>query len=325
MNTTFSRRDFLTTSAAALVAAEIAPAAAEAEPIIDIHQHTNYRGRADDVLLAHQRAISVSHTILLPAGSAVKGPSTHEGKSFGLAAGAGGNETVLAMSRRYPEEFFFGANEVTDLPGARAEIEKYLNLGAIIIGEQKFGVACDSRESEILYKLAEEHRVPILLHFQESTYNLGYERFGKVIEKFPRTTFIGHAQTVWANIDKNYDIKQGLYPVGKVTAGGLTDRYLTDHPNFFADMSAGSGLNALRRDEEHTRGFLDRHQDKILFGSDCNDANIYGIDVNDAPAGKPVCQGAQTIVAIRQLAPSKAVERKIFFENSKKLFRLDKL
>ena len=317
-----SRRDFLRHASAALLATQVPLTAADAEPIIDIHQHTNYSGRSDDVLLAHQRAMGVTQTILLPAGSPIKRPSTHEGKSIGLAAGAGGNETVLAMARRYPKEFLYGANELTDLPGARAEIEKYLKLGAVIIGEQKFGVPCDSKESEVLYHLAQEYRVPILLHFQERTYNLGYERFGKMLTKFPETIFIGHAQTVWANIDRNYDLSQGLYPRGKVTPGGLTDRYLADHANFFADMSAGSGLNSLLRDEEHTRGFLDRHQDKILYGSDCNDANIYGLEISDPSAQRPICQGAQTIAAIRKFAPNKAAERKILYGNSKKLFRL---
>jgi CRISPR/Cas system-associated exonuclease Cas4 (RecB family) len=45
---------------------------------------------------------------------------------------------------------------VTDLPDARKEIAKYLDLGGIIIGEQKFGVECDSAESQLLYALAAE-------------------------------------------------------------------------------------------------------------------------------------------------------------------------
>ena len=79
----------------------------------------------------------------------------------------------------------------------------------------------------------------------------------------------------------------------------------------FADMSAGSGLNALTRDEDHTRGFLDRHQNKILYGSDCDDHVGTG----------PKCSGSQTIAAIRKLAPNKSAERKILFENAKKLFK----
>ncbi len=285
---------------------------AATEPIIDIHQHTNYRERTAEQLIAHQRKMGVTQTILLPAGSAVKRPSTADGKHNALGGvGAGGNETALTMSRQHPKEFFFGANEVTDLPEARAEIAKYLDNGAIIIGEQKFGVECDSAESQVLYKLAGEYRVPILMHFQHGTYNLGFERLHKMLEKYSKTIFIGHAQTWWANIDKNHTDQKVLYPKGKVTAGGLTDRYLADYPNMFADMSAGSGLNALTRDEDHTRGFLDRHQNKILYGSDCDDRVGMG----------PGCSGSQTIATIRKLAPNKAAERKILFANAKKLFK----
>lgn len=312
----FSRREFLAVSfVAGAMSLTRSSSAAEpaAEPIIDIHQHTNYRDRTVAQLVAHQKAMGVTQTILLPAGTPVDRPSTGGGKHNSLGGvGAGGNESVLAMSRQYPKEFFFGANDVTDLPEARGEVAKYLDLGGIIIGEQKFGVELDSAESQTLYKLAAEHRVPILLHLQHGTYNLGFERLHKMLEKYPQTTFIGHAQTWWANIDKNHADQRVLYPKGKVTPGGLTDRYLADYPNMFADMSAGSGLNALTRDEDHTRGFLDRHQDKILYGSDCDDRVGSG----------SACSGSQTIAAIRKLAPNKAAERKILFENAKKLFRL---
>ena len=316
-----SRRDFLlqggTATAAAWSNCSNRPTCAgietvpTAEPIIDIHQHTNYRERTTEQLIAHQRTMGVTHSILLPAGSAVKRPSTGEGIHNGLGGvGAGGNETALVMSRQYPQEFSFGANDVTDLPGGRAEISNFLDLGAIIIGEQKFQLECDSWESQSLYELAADYGVPILMHFQHGTYNLGFERLGKMLKKFPRTTFIGHAQTWWANIDQNHLDQKILYPQGPVTPGGLTDRYLADYPNMFADMSAGSGLNALKRDEEHARGFLDRHQNKILFGSDCDDRVGQG-------AG---CQGSQTIAILRKLAPSKVVERKILYENARKLF-----
>lgn len=286
---------------------------AAAEPIIDIHQHTTYRERDNATLTAHQRAMGVTQTILLPAGSAVARASTNQGTYNGLGGvGAGGNATVVELAKENPKEFLFGGNEVTDLPEARTEIEKLLKQGAVIIGEQKFSVQCDSRESQILYALAGEYRVPILLHFQHNTYNMGFEFFHKMLEKFPNTTFIGHAQTWWANIDKNHADQTNLYPKGPVVAGGLTDRYLADYPNMFADMSAGSGLNALTRDEEHARGFLERHQDKILYGSDCND------HVGTAPE----CQGANTIAAIRKLAANKTIERKILYENAKRVFKL---
>ena len=309
---TLSRRAFLAAGTGAVLATSIRDAAAApAEPIIDIHQHTNYRGRSAEELLAHQRTMGITHTILLPAGSLIDSPATHFGRSNGLAAQAGGNETVLAIGRKYSTEFLFGANEVSDLPTARKEIETYLKLGAVILGEQKFNVQCDSQRSQLLYALAGEYQVPILLHFQHRRYNLGFERFHTMLEKFPKTNFIGHAQTWWGNIDKNHDQTQ-MYPKGPVTPGGLTDRYLADYPNMFADLSAGSGLNALTRDEDHTRGFFERHQNQLLYGSDC--ADRFG-------RGKE-CQGAQTIATVRRLSSSKVIERKLLFENAQKLFRI---
>ena len=281
-------------------------------PIIDIHQHTNYHGRTDAQLVAHQRALGITTTILLPAGRRIELASTDFGRSNGLAAGTGGNASCRVMTWQYPREFLYFANDVPGLPDAPGEIAKYLKLGGRGIGEQKFNLECDSPEMMRIYELAEQFRVPVLLHFQNNNYNKGFERFGRVLERFPRVKFIGHAQTWWANIDRNYTDSQGLYPKGKVTAGGLTDQYLTQFKNLYADISAGSGLNALTRDPDHAPEFLSRHQDRILFGTDCADTT-----------GKlPECQGAQTLAAIHSLSPSETIKRKILFLNAKKLFRV---
>lgn len=317
MNSKFSisRRQFLTSTGILVAGATLNVRGAELqkpEPIIDIHQHTDYMGRTNAQLLAHQKAMGVTTTILLPAGTPAFGMSTHNGKTNGLQAKCSGNEACYNLAKEYPEAYLFGANEVPDLPDAVAEIEKYLKLGAPIIGESKFGVQCDAPEMQKLYELAQTYRVPILMHWQYKMFNHDYEHFYKMLEKYPKVNFIGHAQTWWANIDKNHLDQNVLYPKGKVTDGGVTDRLLSDYPNMYADMSAGSGLNALLRDEEHASRFLERHQDKILYGSDCLDAEGHG----------PTCQGAQTIAAIRKLSPTKAIERKLLYGNAKKLFRL---
>ncbi|HXX93528.1 MAG TPA: amidohydrolase family protein, partial [Planctomycetota bacterium] len=182
----------------------------------------------------------------------------------------------------------------------------------VVIGEQKFGVECDSAEMQKLYGLAEAYRVPILMHWQFGMYNHSFERFHTMLEKYPKVTFIGHAQTWWANIDKDHQDQKILYPKTKVTPGGLTDRYLRDYSNLFGDLSAGSGQGALSRDPDHAREFLGRHQDRLLFGSDCPDLAGRG----------PECIGATTLGLIRKLAPSREVERKILYGNAKKLFRL---
>jgi hypothetical protein len=58
--------------------------------------------------------------------------------------------------------------------------------------------------------------------------------------------------------------------------------------------------------------FLQRHQDKLVYGSDCSDLERHG----------EKCQGAQTIAAVRRFASSKKIERKRLYGNAKKLFRL---
>jgi len=284
----------------------------EGEPIIDIHQHTSYSGRTDVELINHQRAMGVTTTILLPSGRPLNYGSTYYGLSNGLQAKTTGNEACHSLALKNPGEFVAGANEVPDFPGAVSEIEKYLKLGAPIVGEQKFGVECDSPEMQKIYALAGKYKVPVLMHWQFGMYNRGFERFHQMLEKFPAVNFIGHAQTWWANIDRNHKDQNILYPKTKVTPGGLTDRLLSDYSNIYGDISAGSGLNSLLRDEDHAREFLNRHQDKLLFGSDCS----------DVPGQGNTCQGAQTIETICRLSSSKVVERKILYGNAKSLLRL---
>ncbi|MGH9658481.1 MAG: amidohydrolase family protein, partial [Bryobacteraceae bacterium] len=232
--------------------------------IIDIHQHTTYSGRTDEDLIKHQRTMGIDKTVLLPAGS-----------RLGLAAGASGNDSAVALAKKLPKEYVFFANELPDIPEAKSVIEKYLRMGAIGIGEQKFPVECDSKHIDLMADIAHYFDVPVLMHFQHQAYNLGFERFHKMIERHPQTRFIGHAQTWWGNIDKNHD-QTVMYPKTPVTPGGITDRLLADYANMFGDLSAGSGLNALLRDEDHAREFLKRHQNKLLYGSDCNDVDGAG-------------------------------------------------
>ena len=314
----WSRRDFLNVSGAAVIGVAVrgvgaaAPPLAQTAPVIDIHQHLGYAGRSDAALLAHQRTMGATTTILLPAGRPVSTPSTHDGFSNGLQAKCLGNDACFAFARAHAPEYWCGANEVPDIEGATAEIDRCLKRGALVIAEQKFGVECDSLEMQKIYQLAESAGVPVLMHWQFKMYNYGFDRFAKMLEKYPRVTFIGHAQTWWGNISKDFADQSVMYPKGQVAPGGLTDRYLSDYPNMYGDLSAGSGLNALTRDEAFTRDFLSRHQDKLVFGSDCDDVDGQGTG----------CQGAQILAAVRRLAPSRAIERKLLHDNAKKLFRI---
>jgi predicted TIM-barrel fold metal-dependent hydrolase len=244
--------------------------------------------------------MGVTRTVLLPAG-----------RYYGLDAQCGGNETVYDLVQNHPDKFLYFANELPYLKEADAVITEYLKKGARGIGEQKFRVLADSAYLDRIARIAGEYGVPILLHFWDGDYNMELQRFHKILERHPTVNFIGHAQTWWGHIDKNYNTVEA-YPKGKVTPGGITDRLLADYPNMFGDLSANSGLNALTRDPEHTRGFLARHQKKLLFGTDCED--VFG--------GTDKCTGTKTLTAIRTYAPSKIAERRILWENGASLLKI---
>ncbi|MBI2689896.1 MAG: amidohydrolase [Acidobacteria bacterium] len=295
MPTDMTRRQVLMVGATAAAAAQ-----APAEKILDLHQHSPYSGRTDEQMIAHQEKMGIFKTVLLPAGA-----------RYGLAAGAGRNDICYNLVKKYPQKFVFFANEGPSPDHTRAEIEKYLKLGAIGIGEQKFPVDADSPHVHLIAQIAREYKVPVLLHFEHNTYNIGFQRFYRILEKYPTVDFIGHAQTWWGNIDKELQ-QEVLYPKTRVSPGGITDQYLRDYPNMYGDMSAGSGLNALLRDEDHARGFLERHQNKLIYGSDCSDP--YGEGER--------CSGSKQIETIKRLSPHPSVTRKIFWDNGVRVLKL---
>ncbi len=301
-----TRRELLGAGAAALCscAGGNAPAspdrAAPQLTVVDFHQHTNYKGRTDEVLVTHQREMGAALTVLLPAGS-----------RYGLDAEARGNDSVVALAQSHPDEFVYFANELPDIPETRNVLERYLDLGAKGIGEQKFPVACDSSAMLLVFDIAKAYEVPVLMHFQHDRYNTGIERFHAILERYSDVNFIGHAQTWWGNVDRDHD-QTVMYPKTPVTPGGITDRLLSDYPNIYGDLSAGSGLNSMLRDEDHARGFLDRHQDRLLWASDCNDRT----------AGSPDCIGAKGLEAVGRLSPNPDATAKILSGNALKLLGL---
>jgi hypothetical protein len=92
-------------------------------------------------------------------------------------------------------------------------------------------------------------------------------------------------------------------------------------------MSANSGNNALSRDPDFSRDFIIRHQNKLVFGSDCScvDGKGGGVSQNNNPeasrlAGK--CVARATLELSKQLT-SPQIFRKITWENGVQLFRIE--
>jgi predicted TIM-barrel fold metal-dependent hydrolase len=308
-----NRREFLETVAAAAVVPALGrqPAASEwGTPVFDLHFH-----------MRPQPAGNVAH---------LDGAGVTKANLLTRAAAA---EQVQAVQAAAPGRFtWFSSYDVTR-PDAERVLTQAVKNGAQGFGEMKFHVAADGPELRRMYALAAELRVPILVHFQEvdhfpdeGTWSTGFAKtFESMLKAYPRTTFIGHADAFWANISEDYH-NEAAYPTGPVRRGGVTDRLLGDYPNLFGDMSANSGNNAMSRDPEFTADFLKRHQDKLLFGSDCSCTDGHGTGVSQAnnPAAARIagkCVARETLGLLKR-SSSPAVFQKIAWANSHKLLKI---
>jgi predicted TIM-barrel fold metal-dependent hydrolase len=197
----------------------------------------------------------------------------------------------------------------------------------------KFHVAADGPELRRAYALAADLQVPILVHFQEvdhfeneGTWSTGFARtFESVLKAYPKTTFIGHADAFWANLSADYR-NQAAYPSGPIVRGGITDKLLGDYANLYGDLSANSGNNGLSRDPAFTADFLERHQNKLMFGSDCSctDGHGGGVSQSNNPAASRLagkCVARETLTVLKSKA-GPPVFKKIVWDNVHKLLHI---
>ena len=237
------RREFLIRGGSAAVSLPLVALgsgetrAARPIPILDIHQHPDFDKRSVELLLVHQRYHKVTTTVLLPGDGWM-----HRRMS--------GNDEAWSHVRKHPDEIVTFCNVDPEREDAVKVLQKHLDKGALGIGEQKFELDANSPQMRRVYDVARDYGVPVLLHFG-SKHNHGFERaqpriraFHKILEAYPQVGFLGHAGTWWSNISR--DGKRE----GKVQKGGLSDKLLADYPNMYGDLSAGSGLNALKPGQE---------------------------------------------------------------------------
>lgn len=306
------RRELLQSMAAAGVTAELLQAQAAPDwggPVLDAHLHLRKDAGG---CWTHMLGCGVTQAVLLTR--------------------AADQERATQEMERRPGRYARSVSTDPAAPDMEKVLRAALEGGAVSIGELKFHMALDSPGMRRLYDIAAERNAPVLVHIQtfphypgEEPYNNGYTRFDRILKAHPRTTFLGHADLFWAHISADVPADRG-YPNGPVRRGGLTDKWLADFPNLYADLSANSGNNALSRDPAFTKDFLLRRQNKLIFGSDCScaDGKGSGISQNKNPAAARLagkCVARETLGLLKQAAPP-AVFRKLVWENGVRLFGL---
>jgi predicted TIM-barrel fold metal-dependent hydrolase len=254
--------------AARMMRAQGQPAAAYewGAPVIDCHFHARPTIEAN---LAHLNGSGCQAAYLL---TVLRG--TEQAKQF-----------MAQEPTRFP-----GYSTSTDVsaPDAVELLTAAVKAGAHGFGEVKYHVEADGPEMRRLYAAAAELDVPLTIHFQEvghsateGVFNTGFKRFDKILAAYPKTTFVGHCDAFWADVSADYNNEEA-YPRKPIVRGGITDRWLGDYPNLFADLSANSANNALTRDPSFTADFLKRHRTKLIFGSDCSCRDGHGAGVSQA-------------------------------------------
>jgi uncharacterized protein len=294
-----NRREFLGTAMVAAAGPSLWAQSSDTSlwggQILDIHHHLRQNIESN---LSHMDGCGVTKAVLLA----------------NVAAGDRARDAVAKNPARFVT---FASVDVT-VPDAIALLTEAVKRGAKGFGEIKSQVEAAGPEMQRLYAVAADLNVPITIHFQEvtqpgsqGTFNTGLKKFDAMLKKFPRTRFIGHADAFWANVSADY-AEDTSYPKGPIKPGGVTDRFLGDYANLFADMSANSGNNFLNRDPEFAAAFLVRHQDKLMFGSDCS-----------CPDGRGTvrCIARETLSALKKLAPP-PIFQKITWANGHRLIKM---
>ena len=306
MHLTFNRRQFLGTVTGAVLSRADAQSTSEwGGPVLDIHLHPR---REEGGELNHIDGSGVTKAVLLTR--------------VDMAA-----HSQSAVAQNPGRFVWFAGTDVTK-PDAVAVLRKSLAAGAIGLGEMKSHVACDGPEMRAVYSLAAEMNVPVLIHFAdfpqfegEGSWNSGIARFPAVVKANPETIFIGHGDAFWANVSA--EVPDGEpYPTGKIKPGGVSDRMLSEFPNFYGDFSANSGRNFLARDPDFATKFIERHSSKLMFGCDCSCRDGHGAGQGSKQpliAGK--CVARETLTALKQLTTPQLF-RQITWQNGTKLIKI---
>lgn len=191
------------------------------------------------------------------------------------------SEDCKIISDKYPDRFvwFCGIDprmaENTGASDLCYLLEHYKRLGAKGMGELTAQLYIDDPKVDNLFSCLEELNMPVTIHIAPCfggcygiVDELGVPRLEKMLKKHPKLKVLGHSQCFWSEISQdNSEQTRNSYPNGKVVEGRIAE-LMRRYENLYCDLSAGSGRNAMMRDREYARGFLEEFSDRILYGCD---------------------------------------------------------
>ncbi len=235
--------------------------------MIDTHTHLHYNGRipgepvgiSADQLVDTMNRNGIDRSVVLP----IESPEVCTCLCM--------TETVIAAAYTYPERLVPLVHVDPRMPRADQVIRHFARNYDLVrgFGELVDGLSIDDERRQLIYATCQELGFPVI--FYGSSYSsfddVGLPRLEAMLQKYPELIIIGHGPRWWNAISADDDGSCG-YPTTPVVEGGAADRLLQEYPNMYADISAGSGFNAMTRDPAFTQGFLERNWEKIMFATD---------------------------------------------------------
>ena len=188
---------------------------------------------------------------------------------------------VKSICDKHPDRFLWFMGLDPRMAGNRADADfSYLinfnkQLGAKGIGELTAHLYVDDPMMDNLFFHAEENDMPVTIHIAPAL-GKGYgivddihlPRLEKMLKKHKKLKILGHSQCFWSELSSDITEEyRNRYPKGKVSEGKVA-HLLRNYEGLYCDFSAGSGLNALKRDPEYTARFIEEFSDRILLGYD---------------------------------------------------------
>lgn len=188
---------------------------------------------------------------------------------------------TIYVANKYPDRFLWACNldarccdSIYDTDFDKL-LKHYKSLGAKSFGELTSRLYADDPKMDKLFGACEDNDLPVTIHISQNLNHaygivddLGLPRLESMLKKHKNLKVLGHSMCFWSEISAtNTNETRGGYPKGKVTEGRIA-QLMREYEGLYCDFSAGSGLNAMKRDPEYIARFIEEFSDRVLFGLD---------------------------------------------------------
>ena len=188
----------------------------------------------------------------------------------------------IQAAARYPDRLILFGNADPRWGGNTARTDfswllaRLVEMGCVGMGEISANIYFNDPRTVNLFQQCGARDLPVTIESAgpgEGRYGFidtaGSPHLERVLQQAPQTLVIGHGPGFWADIAAGVtDEEKSGYPKGPVAEEGSVPHLLRTYPTLYADLSAGSGYNALTRDPAYGIRFLNEFQDRLMFGTD---------------------------------------------------------